>query len=203
LHQLLYQWQTGQLSGFGLGNWSYLLIVLAVVFEGPVATLFSATAVSSGLLNPVPVFLAVVAGNLIGDTFWYSMGRLGNPDWFSRYGRRLGVTPQRLEQFQDAVQQRAPKFVFLTKLMSSLIIPTLIATGLSRVPWRRWVPSLIAAEAVKSTCLLLIGYFFGSTIMQFEGAFKFAPLVAVLLFLLLILLPRLLHVMMPAEISSL
>jgi membrane protein DedA with SNARE-associated domain len=188
LHQLLQQLQSSQL--FVLGGWSYLLIALAVVFEGPVATLLSATAASTGLLNPALVFLAVMAGNLVGDTFWYSLGRLGNPEWFPHYGRRLGITQERLNQFQDSLHLRAPKFIFLTKLSSSLIIPALIATGLGRVSWRRWLPFLVAAEAIKSVCLVLIGYFSGEAIMQIEEAIKFLPLVALPL-LLLLLLPRL------------
>jgi membrane protein DedA with SNARE-associated domain len=188
LHQLLQQVQTSQLAL--LNGWSYLLIALAVVFEGPVATLLSATAASTGLLNPMVVFLAVVAGNLLGDTFWYSLGRLGNADWLLRHGRRLGITQLRLSQFQDQIHLHAPKFIFLTKLTSSLIIPALIAAGLGRISWRRWLPVLIAAEAIKSACLVLIGYFFGEAILQLEGAFKFLPLVTLPL-LLLILLPRL------------
>lgn len=192
LHQLLQQLQTGQLPP--LSGWSYLLIALAVMFEGPVATLLSATAAAAGLLNPRLAFAAIVIGNLVGDSFWYSLGRLGNGhlengDWFFRYGRRLGITQQRLEQFQGNIAAGAPKFIFLTKLASSLIIPALIATGLGRIPWRRWLPFLVAAEMIKSAFLMLVGYYSGGAILQIEEAIKFLPLLTLPL-LLLFLLPH-------------
>jgi membrane protein DedA with SNARE-associated domain len=189
LQQLLQQLQTSQLALLIslLGGWSYLLIALAVVFEGPAATLLSATAASTGLLNPALVVLAVVSGNLAGDSIWYALGRLGHLEWFLRYGRRLGITEQRLNHFQEQIHRGAPKFIFLTKLTSSLIIPALVAVGLGRVSWRRWLPFVVAAEVIKSVSLVLVGYFFGRSVLQVDTAVKYLPLVAIpLLFVLLL-----------------
>lgn len=187
--QLLRHLQVDQLPA--LGHWSYPLIALATVFEGPIVTILGATTASLGLLNPVLVFLAIVAGNLTGDMFWFSLGRLGNPAWFSRHGRHLGITPLRLEQFQSTIQRQAPRVVLVTKLTSSLIIPALIATGLGRVSWRRWLPALMAAELFKSGALLLLGYFFGSLVVKFENALTLLPIGITLLILLYLVLPRL------------
>lgn len=197
IRQVLSQLQLAQLPA--LGNWSYPLIALGTVFEGPVVTLLGATAASLGLLNPFLVFFAIVVGNLIGDMFWFSLGRLGNPAWFAKRGRRLGITPQRLAQFQSTVQERAPKVILVTKLTSSLIIPALIATGLGRVSWRRWFPSLVAAELFKSGLLLLIGYFFGSVVMKFEDALTLIPLLFTALILLYLVMPRLYRMLMSNE----
>lgn len=193
LQQFLRHLQVGQLPV--LGHWSYPLIALATVFEGPIVTLLGATTASLGLLNPFFLFLAIVAGNLTGDLFWFSLGRLGNPVWFSRYGRRMGITPQRLDQFQSTIRRQAPRVILVTKLTSSLIIPALIATGLGRVSWRRWLPALAAAELIKSGLLLLIGYFFGSLVLQFEDALTLLPFAITLLILLYLVLPRLLRVL--------
>jgi membrane protein DedA with SNARE-associated domain len=45
-------------------------------------------------------------------------------------------------------------------------IPTIVATGLSRVPIRRWIASLVAGELIKSAILVSVGYIFALSIQQ-------------------------------------
>ncbi|HAF62032.1 MAG TPA: hypothetical protein DCK95_06870 [Anaerolineaceae bacterium] len=54
----------------------YIFLTLAALAEGTVI-IFDGAAVSIGQLPLLPVFLAVVSGNLFADLGWYSLGRFG------------------------------------------------------------------------------------------------------------------------------
>jgi membrane protein DedA with SNARE-associated domain len=142
--------------------------------EGPIATLMGGAATFSGLLLPVPVFLSVVLGNLTADMGWYLLGRKSKLEWLARLCARVGVDPRRIDQLRHAVQQYAPRLLFLAKLTVGFPIPTLVATGLSRVPVRRWVGMLILGELIKSAVLVFVGYLFANAVQQASSGVQVA-----------------------------
>ncbi len=144
----------------------YCILGLCAMAEGPIATLMGGAATSSGLLLPLPVYLSVVVGNLTADLGWYSLGRFSKQDWLMRLGPRVGVEPQRIERLTKGIQNYAPRLLFISKLTVGFPIPTLVATGLSRVPVRRWVGMLVLGELIKSAALVIAGYFYARAIRQ-------------------------------------
>ncbi len=144
----------------------YCILSLCAMAEGPIATLMGGAATSSGLLLPLPVFVAVVVGDLTADMGWYSLGRFSKQEWLMRLGPKVGVEPQRIERLTRGIQDYAPRLLFLSKLTVGFPIPTLVATGLSRVPVRRWVGMLVLGELIKSAALVFVGYLFARAIRQ-------------------------------------
>jgi membrane protein DedA with SNARE-associated domain len=142
----------------------YCVLGLLAMVEGPVVTLMGGAATSSGLLLPIPVYLAVVFGNLTADMGWYTLGRFSKLEWLTRFSQKVGVDPRRIEQLERGVQLHAPRLLFLSKMTVGFPIPTLVATGLSRVPVRRWVGMLILGELIKSAVLVFAGHFYAQTI---------------------------------------
>jgi hypothetical protein len=74
----------------------YCVLGLLAFAEGPIATLLGGAASSSGLLLPVPVYLAVVMGNLTADMGWYTLGRFCKQEWLARLAPRVGISHQRI-----------------------------------------------------------------------------------------------------------
>jgi len=157
------------IAGFTLPNTPilpYLLVGLAATLEGPITLMATGVLASSGLLLPLPAILSVVAGNLAADMGWYGLGRLGKLEWLTRLGPKFTGLQTQAQSLEIQVQKYAPRLLMLSKLTVGLPIPTLIATGLSRVPVRRWVFFLILGEMIKSTVLVGAGYLFASAIQQ-------------------------------------
>jgi len=150
----------------------YCFLGLLVMAEGPVATLLGGAATSSGTLLPIPVFISVVTGNLLADLGWYGLGRFGKSEWLDWAGSKLGVDLKKIEELRTRIQQYAPRLLFLSKLTVGFPIPTLVATGLSRVPVRRWAAMWILGELLKSAALVTIGYLFARTIQQASQTVK-------------------------------
>ena len=151
------------------GVWAYFLLALMVAVEGPIFTLTGAAAASAGLMSPVWVFASASIGNLTADTLWYSLGYLGRMDLIIRFGGRLGIKESFITRLQKDVNAYIHKILFIAKLTMGLVIPTLIAAGLARVPFKRWFGILFTAECIWTGSLVLIGYYFGYLIQRVEN----------------------------------
>jgi membrane protein DedA with SNARE-associated domain len=150
------------------GGWAYIFIALLVAVEGPITTLAGAVAASAGYLNPVLVFVAAGIGNLTADILWYSLGYLGKIEWLMHYGGWLGIKESSLARLQKDIHVHIHKILFVAKLTLGFVVPTLIAAGLARVPFKRWFGVLFAGECLWTGGLVLAGYYFGYMIQRIE-----------------------------------
>ena len=185
IEQLVQTLRSGQLPELGI--WTYLLLGLLVLVEGPIATLLGAAAASAGLMRPWGVFAAAAIGNLSADTLWYSLGYLGKTKWIHQFGRRFGVRDSLVQHLEQHMIAHATRVLFLAKLTLSFVIPSLIAAGLLRIPWRRWFPSLVLAETLWTGSLVLIGFYTTEALKRVEQWVEYAALAVSLLFVVLVI----------------
>ena len=177
--------KTGQLPQ--LGYWTYLVLALLVAVEGPVATLLGAAAASAGLMRPMLVLIAAAAGNLTADSLWYLLGYTGKLEWALRIGRRMGIQREILERLEQGMHDHAVKVLFIAKLTVSFMIPSLIAAGLIKIPWRRWFPAVFGGEMIWTGSLVLIGYYATEAIKRVEQGVEYLLLGLSLIFVLFLL----------------
>ena len=176
---------SGQLPEWGL--WSYILLAVLVAVEGPIATLLGAAGSSTGIMKPEGVFLAAAFGNLAADSLWYTLGYIGKVEWFQRFGGKMGISMAYLERLEKGLHDHAARLLFFAKLSVGPMIPSLIATGLIKVPWKRWFPAVFLGEMIWTGSLITIGYYGIAAIQRVERGIEIAILrgsVAFLLFLL-------------------
>lgn len=147
----------------------YCLLFLVTFIEGPIATLVGGSLASSGFLQPLPVYFSVVLANLTADMCWYSLGRFCKVEWIKSLIKKIGINPCRIDDLAVNIQRNAPKLLFLTKFSTGFPIPTLIATGLGKVPIYRWFASLVGGELIKSAILVGVGYYFSKTLQKTSG----------------------------------
>lgn len=159
-----------------LGIWVYFLISLMVAVEGPVTTLTGAVAASAGYLSPFWVFVSASLGNLTADTLWYALGYLGKTEWIIKHGSRFGIKESFIARIQKEIDTHIHKVLFIAKLTMGLVIPTLIAAGLARVPFKRWFGILFIAECIWTSGLVLAGYYFGYLIQRIEANLRWLSL---------------------------
>jgi membrane protein DedA with SNARE-associated domain len=177
---------TGQLPQ--LGNWTYLALALLVAVEGPIATLLGAAAASIGILKPGWVFVAAAVGNLSADCIWYSIGYLGRTEWLFRFGRRLGISRERLETLENGVCSHAFRILFIAKLTMSFVIPALVAAGLVKVPWRRWLPAIVGGEIIWTGTLVTIGFYAAQAIQKVERGVEYLGIAGALVFIIMLII---------------
>ncbi len=149
-----------------LGPTSYIILAVLVGIEGPFATLAGGALAGSGRMLPQFVVLIAIAANLTADVMWYSVGYTGKVEWLLPYARWLGIRPHHITQLQTNMYHNARRVLPLTKFGAGLAIPALIATGMARTPWQRWLPTLAVAEVLRSSCLVIVGYTAATALTQ-------------------------------------
>lgn len=169
-----------------ISYWGYVLVVVSVIIEGPIATLLAATAASGGYLNPVGVFVCAAFGNTIADVLWYLLGYVGNLQSLSRFLRRWRIQTNLIERLEIGINDNAPRLLFVSKLTLGLVIPSLIATGLARVPWQRWFGALVLAECIWTSVLVVAGYFWGAYLQQLDQGLQYVALGGSVLFIIIV-----------------
>jgi membrane protein DedA with SNARE-associated domain len=174
--------QNGQV--LELGYWTYIVLALCNMVQGPLVTLLGAAAASAGLLRPSLVFIASVTGHLTADIVWYSLGHAGRIEWFSRL---LPGHRKHIGKLQLAMQRNARKILLMAKLFSGLAVPALIAAGLTRVHWRRWFPVVLVGEVLWTSVLMLTGYYATEAIIRRADWGMLALVVGLLVIFLLML----------------
>lgn len=178
--------QTGQLPEFR--GWAYILLAFLVLVEGPLAVLAASAAAAAGLMRPGLVFLSAAIGNLTADSLWWLLGYAGKPEWIHTVGRWLKIRESLIEHFKHVMVKHATQVMFLSKITLSFSIPTLIAAGLLRIPWRRWFPWFILAEILWTGSLVLIGYYATQAVTRVAEGMEFVVLGASLLFVAFLVL---------------
>ena len=170
-----------------LGVWAYILIALLVAVEGPIVTLSGAVASSAGYLDPFLVFLSAAFGNLTADVIWYRLGVLGKKEWLIHYGRWFGVSEQTIHRLHKDMETHIGKILFTAKLTLGFVIPTLVAAGLAKIPWRRWFGGLFIAECLWTGFLVFTGHYFGRYVQTLERDLGWVSLGGAAVFVVLIL----------------
>ena len=171
-----------------LAGWAYLLLAILVAVEGPITTLAGAVAASTGLLNPVLVFVSASLGNLAADTLWYSLGYIGKTEWLMKLSSRFGVKENVITRLEKDVHEHIHKVLFIAKLTMGLVIPTLIAAGLARVPFKRWFGVLFTAECIWTGGLVVAGYYFGALTQNVEANLRWVSLAGAILLMAVVML---------------
>lgn len=171
---------------FHPGLAGYILLAVLVAVEGPLVTLLGAAAAGVGILDPWWVFVSAAAGNLAADSLWYFLGYMGRMEWLHRYGRWMGVKPHHVERLTQEIQAHAVKILLVAKLTAGLVIPSLVAAGLTRIPWRRWFPPVFVAEMIWTGGLVLIGMHATRAITQVERGIQILGILGTLVILALV-----------------
>ncbi|MCS6828009.1 MAG: hypothetical protein NZ553_15455 [Caldilinea sp.] len=180
IEQVWHALQTGQLPD--LGYWSYIILVVLVFVEGPVATLAAATMAASGILRADLVFLFSMLANFMADVFWYLLGYFGGS---RRLLLRIGWVRRRwftIRRIQRDLRNRAARLYLLTKLsMGLLTIPLLIAAGMSRVPWLQLAAVGLIIEPLWNAMLVFAGLHLGKYVAQLEHGLQVWAIVGTLI----------------------
>jgi membrane protein DedA with SNARE-associated domain len=130
--------------------------------EGPIITMVSGFLISLGILSFIPTLLVVFAGDLISDSFYYALGRRGRR--FVERIKFLRVSPERLEKVEQHFEKHPGKTFLVSKASYGVGSLFLIAAGVSKMTYQKFLEYITPMNAVRSTILLLIGYYLGRAV---------------------------------------
>jgi undecaprenyl-diphosphatase len=174
--------------------WGYVIVGTATFLENSVGagvivpgeTLVIIGGVYAGLGDLwLPLVAAVaVIGAVLGDNVGYWIGRRFGRGFLERHGRRLFVTPERLESTERYYQRHGGKTVFLGRFIPVVRSVGFIVAGISHMPWKRFFVYDLAGATIWGIGHTLIGYALGESYERLERyttPFGIALLVVLLL----------------------
>jgi len=154
-------------------QYGYIAIIPFIMIEGPIITVICGSLCSFGIFNLFYVYLVIVLADLTADCIYYAIGRLGHGKFLDRYGRFIGINKARALELKNHFHTKGGRTLFLGKISHGVGGVFLIAAGLAKMPFRRFVLFNTYATLIKSLVLLLLGYFFGQAILKINSFLQF------------------------------
>lgn len=152
-----------------------------VMIEGPIITVIAGSLCALGILNLFFTYFVIVIADLTTDCLYYSAGRYGGKRFIDRYGHFFGINLSQVTKLKNHFDTKGGQTLFLGKVSHGIGGVFLVAAGLTKMPFKRFLWYNFLATLVKSIALLLIGYFFGTAIMQINSFFKFFAAISICL----------------------
>jgi membrane protein DedA with SNARE-associated domain len=175
--------------------WGYLIVFLATFLENSVGAgviVPGETLVIIGgfyarlgeLWLPAVSFVAVV-GAVLGDNLGYWIGRRYGRGFLERHGRKLFVTPERLEAAEGYYRRHGGKTVFLGRFVPVVRSVGFIVAGVAHMEWRRFIVYDVAGAVIWGIGHSMLGYALGASYERWE---KYATPVGLAILVVLLVL---------------
>lgn len=158
--------------------WGYLIVFVATFLENSVGAgviVPGETLVIIGgfyarlgeLWLPAVSFVAVV-GAILGDNLGYWIGRRYGRGFLERHGRKLFVTPERLEATEDYYRRHGGKTVFLGRFIPVVRSVGFIVAGVAHMEWKRFIVYDVAGAIIWGVGHSALGYALGASYERWE-----------------------------------
>ena len=144
-----------------VASYGYVLIFLLAIVEGPIVSIIAGFVASLGYLHIVVAYIVVVVSDLVGDLLFYGLGRWGGEPALRRWGRRLGITPERVARFESRFTRHRRKTLVIGKLTHAIGALVLVTAGIVRMSIAEFLTVNLLLTLPKSLLLVLVGYYFG------------------------------------------
>ncbi|MDO8557506.1 MAG: DedA family protein [Candidatus Jorgensenbacteria bacterium] len=171
-------------------HYKYLILFPIVVVEGPIVTVIAGLVVATGFMNLFIAYAVIVIGDLAGDAIYYAIGRYGREKFLNRWGKYIGLKPDVIARIETHFEKHGGKTLLFGKLAHGIGAIFLVAAGLVRMPFLKFLGANMVATLLKSLALLLVGFYFGeavrkaNSILEFIGALSISiGIIAILAFL--------------------
>lgn len=143
-----------------LSTYKYFLLLPIATVEGPIISVIAGFLCSTGILNIAITYLILIMGDMLGDTFYYSIGRWGGRPFLRKWGHFFGLNETRLTKLDNHFKTHPGKTILIGKTQAVGAF-FLVSAGISKMSYPLFMWYNFVGTLVKSMILLLIGYFAG------------------------------------------
>jgi membrane protein DedA with SNARE-associated domain len=154
---------------------SFVAILLAVVIEelglpSPIPTdlmiVFAGTTTEESVPRLALYFVTLTLASAIGGSGLYLIVRRGGRPLIDRFGRYVHLGPEQLARAENLLQRGGWWSIALGRAIPGVRYATVIACGLLKVPFPRFVTAHIAGSSVYIAIFLSLGAIFGPPILD-------------------------------------
>lgn len=151
----------------------YGVIIFIGYVEGPVLALICGILYRLGYLDLIPVYFALMLGDLIGDCFWYWLGYHFGHRFVVRFGKYFSIDEIKIRTVEKIFQKHKNVILIVSKLTSGFgfALVTLFTAGMSKIQFKTYITLNTVGQFVWTAFLLVMGYTFGNLFITFNNVF--------------------------------
>jgi membrane protein DedA with SNARE-associated domain len=160
-------------------TYRYILIIPITIIEGPIVMILCGFLLHLGVFDIIPLYIALTAGDLLGDIIWYCIGRFWGIPFIKRFGKFFSITEQTLEKVTELFHRHHNKILFISKITMGFgfALVTLITAGMAKVPFKKYMIINVSGQLIWTAILLSVGYLFGNIYTTIDKGFQNVALV--------------------------
>ncbi len=125
---------------------------------GETVLLAGAALAHHGQLSLLWVIVTAIVAAILGDNLGFFIGRRGGRRIAERHGWRIGLTPNRLIQFDRFFERHGPKTVFAARFITGLRVVGAVLAGGSGMAWPTFLFYNASGAIVWCTTVAFAGY---------------------------------------------
>jgi membrane protein DedA with SNARE-associated domain len=164
----------------------YAAVFLVVMLEGAGSPLPGESALvlaaiyagATGRLNIGLVVVLAALGGVVGGSCGFWFGRNVGATFLARYGRFIGLTPNRLALGRYLFGHYGGKIVFFGRFVALLRVLAALLAGVNRYDWRSFLLFNAAGSVAWAAIMGFGGYFFGNAMSRVRGPLEVIGLIA-------------------------
>jgi membrane protein DedA with SNARE-associated domain len=149
-------------------KYGYVALFFGAIFEGETFAILGGFAVHQGYLSALATFGATFTGTLVGDQFFFQLGRLKGRE----YLRRRIAWQMKIQRVTGFLDSHENWLLLGYRFMYGFRTLVPFALGLANVSRVKFVCFNLAGALVWSSAMLLAGYLFGQVLTQWLGELK-------------------------------
>jgi membrane protein DedA with SNARE-associated domain len=138
-------------------HFGYPAVLVGTFFEGEIILILGGFAAHRGYLSLPLVITAAFAGSLLGDQFYFFMGRRRGRSFLAKHPN----WDEKIDRFRGLMERFGTPFILLFRFLYGLRTVAPFAIGLSDVSTVKFVILNAVSAAIWAVALGVLGYFFG------------------------------------------
>jgi membrane protein DedA with SNARE-associated domain len=146
---------------------------------GDVIMLAVAAWAATGRLVAWEAFAVILIAIILGSSFQYLLARRFGETFLYRFGGRLGISPEQLDETKRTILEGGARAVAVSLLLPGVRVATVPAAGLAAMPYLPFLVGLIVGRGVFLVIHFTVGYL-GFPFLSFLAEPESLPVVAVL-----------------------
>ncbi|HEX3645115.1 MAG TPA: DedA family protein [Vicinamibacterales bacterium] len=146
-------------------RYGYAVVFAGVFLEntglpvpGETALLAGSALANFGQLSLAWVIATAITAAILGDNLGFFIGRRGGRRLAERHGWRIGLTPERLLEFDRFFLRHGPKAVFAARFITGLRVVGAVLAGGSGMKWPQFLFFNATGAVVWCTVIASAGY---------------------------------------------
>lgn len=158
----------------------YAAIALLACVEGPWLALVCGVLIEIGDFRFMPIYTALMLGDLVGDAGWYGIGRRYGHRFVGKYGKYVNITEDGVARMTRLFHRYKDSVLFLSKITNGFgfSLVTLMTAGMVRIPFARYMLVNLLGQLVWTGLLLGVGYFYSHLFATVQNLLARMSLVA-------------------------